>query len=161
VRQRYQFFNPSQTPHAQFLPHPDVMLSAVQLKLNDSRFVSKQELSNPLSDRSSDHHVNFLEFNCVFPAPFWHSSPPFRDGPYWVRYPECGRHAKPVFDGGGLAGLFTAFGIPVPIPSGFAIFWTILPPGTHTLTAVFTPTNPAANQPSTSPPITVTIDQPS
>jgi hypothetical protein len=68
---------------------------------------------------------------------------------------------KPVFDGGGLAELFATLGIPVPGLSGFAITLAILPPGTHPLTAVFTPTNPAAYQPSTSPPTTVTINQPS
>jgi hypothetical protein len=78
----------------------------------------------------------------------------FKDGNTNLGDPEA------VFDGGGLAELFAALGIPVPALSGFAISFTTLPPGPHTLTAVFTPTNPATDQPSTSPPITVTINQP-
>ncbi|MFN2465995.1 MAG: hypothetical protein ABR598_07000 [Candidatus Dormibacteria bacterium] len=66
---------------------------------------------------------------------------------------------KPAFDGGGLAELFATLSIPVPALSSFAISLTVLPPGTHTLTAVFTPTNPTAYQPLTSLPITVTINQ--
>ena len=48
----------------------------------------------------------------------------------------------------------TVLGAPVPVTAGFAFLHTsALTTGTHTLTAVFTPTNPAAFGPSTSPPV--------
>jgi Big-like domain-containing protein len=52
----------------------------------------------------------------------------------------------------------TALGAPVPVAAGFAFFNTsTLTTGTHTLTAVFTPTNPVAFGPSTSPPASLTV----
>ncbi|MGH3697737.1 MAG: Ig-like domain repeat protein [Pseudonocardiaceae bacterium] len=52
----------------------------------------------------------------------------------------------------------TVLGAPVPVTAGFAFLNTsTLTTGTHTLTAVFTPTNPAAFGPSTSPPVPLTV----
>ncbi|MGH3873531.1 MAG: Ig-like domain repeat protein [Pseudonocardiaceae bacterium] len=52
----------------------------------------------------------------------------------------------------------TALGAPVPVTGGFAFLnISTLARGTHTLTAVFTPTNPVASGPSTSPPVTLTV----
>ncbi|MGH3782264.1 MAG: alkaline phosphatase family protein [Pseudonocardiaceae bacterium] len=51
-------------------------------------------------------------------------------------------------------------GAPVPVGAGLAISTTsTLATGTHTLTAVFTPTNPAVFGPSTSPPATLTVNK--
>jgi phospholipase C len=51
-------------------------------------------------------------------------------------------------------------GGPVPVTGGIAISTTTaLGTGTHPLTAVFTPTDPAAFGPSTSPPATVTVSK--
>jgi hypothetical protein len=51
-----------------------------------------------------------------------------------------------------------ALGAPVPVTTtGFALLINSLPEGTHTLTAAFTPTNPAAYAPSTSPPMSLTV----
>lgn len=47
----------------------------------------------------------------------------------------------------------TALGSPLPAAPGFALLITTLPKGTHTLTAAFTPTNPATFAPSTSAPV--------
>ncbi|MEO7196100.1 MAG: Ig-like domain repeat protein [Pseudonocardiaceae bacterium] len=45
----------------------------------------------------------------------------------------------------------TNLGGPVPVTVGIAVGpFTNLPPGPHSITAVFTPTNPTAFQPSTS-----------
>ncbi|MGH3671665.1 MAG: Ig-like domain-containing protein [Pseudonocardiaceae bacterium] len=45
----------------------------------------------------------------------------------------------------------TNLGRPVPVGGGVAIgLFTTLPPGSHSVTAVFTPTNPAKFKPSTS-----------
>ena len=56
----------------------------------------------------------------------------------------------------------TPLGGPQPVkPNGTAQLNTkTLTPGTHTLTAAFTPTNPAAYGPSTSPPVTLTVNPP-
>ncbi|MGH3765886.1 MAG: Ig-like domain repeat protein [Pseudonocardiaceae bacterium] len=52
----------------------------------------------------------------------------------------------------------TPLGAPVPVTAGLAFFNTsALTLGTHTLTAVFTPTNPVAFGPSTSPPVSLTV----
>ncbi|MGH3669877.1 MAG: Ig-like domain-containing protein [Pseudonocardiaceae bacterium] len=51
----------------------------------------------------------------------------------------------------------TKLGAPVPVFSGFALLITPLPKGTHSLTAVFTPTKPAAFAPSTSTPVSLTV----
>ncbi len=52
----------------------------------------------------------------------------------------------------------TTLGAPLPVTAGFAILKTsTLTKGTHTLTAVFTPTNPVAFGPSTSPPVPLTV----
>jgi hypothetical protein len=53
----------------------------------------------------------------------------------------------------------TALGAPVPVTAGFAflISPSTLTTGPHSLTAVFTPTNPVAFGPSTSPPVTLTV----
>jgi hypothetical protein len=49
-------------------------------------------------------------------------------------------------------------GGPVPVAAGFAFGgFFVLPRGTHSLTAVFTPTDPAAVQPSTSNTVTVAL----
>lgn len=51
-----------------------------------------------------------------------------------------------------------SLGRPAPVAAGFAFGgFFVLPPGTHSLTAVFTPANPAAAQPSTSNAVTVTF----
>ncbi len=53
----------------------------------------------------------------------------------------------------------TALGAPVPVVGGRAFsITTTLATGMHTLTAVFTPANPALFSPSTSPPVTLTVD---
>ncbi|MBV8541025.1 MAG: PD40 domain-containing protein [Pseudonocardiales bacterium] len=52
----------------------------------------------------------------------------------------------------------TALGGPLQTAAGLSLFITTLPPGTHTLTAVFTPTNPAAFAPSTSAPVSLTVN---
>lgn len=53
----------------------------------------------------------------------------------------------------------TALGASVPVVGGRAFLITrTLATGTHTLTAVFTPANPAVFGPSTSPPVTLTVD---
>jgi len=52
----------------------------------------------------------------------------------------------------------TNLGAPVPVAGGVAVGpLTALSPGTHSITAVFTPTNPAKFQPSTSNIVTVTF----
>jgi phosphate transport system substrate-binding protein len=51
----------------------------------------------------------------------------------------------------------TAVDPPVPVAGGFALSITTLPEGTHSLTAVFTPTDPAALAPSTSPSVSLTV----
>ncbi|MGH3822781.1 MAG: Ig-like domain repeat protein [Pseudonocardiaceae bacterium] len=52
----------------------------------------------------------------------------------------------------------TTLGAPVPVAAGFAFLKTsTLTKGTHTLTAVFTPTNPVAFGPSTSPPVPLAV----
>ncbi|MGH3778215.1 MAG: Ig-like domain repeat protein [Pseudonocardiaceae bacterium] len=52
----------------------------------------------------------------------------------------------------------TALGAPVPVTAGFAVLRTsALTKGTHTLTAVFSPTNPVAFGPSTSPPVPLAV----
>ena len=52
----------------------------------------------------------------------------------------------------------TTLGTPVPLIGGFAFLNTsTLTKGTHSLTAVFTPTNPVAFSPSTSPPVPLTV----
>jgi Big-like domain-containing protein len=52
----------------------------------------------------------------------------------------------------------TALGAPVPVAAGFAVLNTAtLTLGTHTLTAVFIPTNTVAFGPSTSPPVRLTV----
>lgn len=52
----------------------------------------------------------------------------------------------------------TTLGAPVPVTGGVAFLSTSrLTTGTHTLTAVFTPTNPVAFNPSTSPPVPLTV----
>jgi Bacterial Ig-like domain (group 3) len=48
-------------------------------------------------------------------------------------------------------------GTPVKVIFGFALQVTKLAAGSHTLTAVFTPADPKAFQPSTSNPVTVAI----
>ncbi len=52
----------------------------------------------------------------------------------------------------------TALGAPVPVTGGFALLSTSLPRGTHSLTAVFTPTDPAAFAPATSSPVSLTVN---
>jgi phosphate ABC transporter phosphate-binding protein len=52
----------------------------------------------------------------------------------------------------------TALGAPVPVTTGFALLIDSLPEGTHTLTAVFTPTDPATHAPSTSSPVPLTVN---
>ena len=52
----------------------------------------------------------------------------------------------------------TTLGTPVPISGGFALTITTLPKGTHSLSAVFTPTDPAAFAPSTSTPVPLTVN---
>ncbi|PZS29866.1 MAG: hypothetical protein DLM61_12055 [Pseudonocardiales bacterium] len=52
----------------------------------------------------------------------------------------------------------TALGAPVPVFGGFAWSVTPLPAGIHSLTAVFTPTDAAAFDPSTSQPTPVTVN---
>ncbi|MGH3549136.1 MAG: Ig-like domain repeat protein [Pseudonocardiaceae bacterium] len=52
----------------------------------------------------------------------------------------------------------TAIGPPVPVFGGFALLIDPLPKGTHMLTAVFTPTNPAAFKPSTSKTVSLTVN---
>jgi hypothetical protein len=53
----------------------------------------------------------------------------------------------------------TALGAPVPVTGGTAFANTsTLSKGTHSLTAVFTPTNPTAFGPSTSPPVSLTVN---
>jgi hypothetical protein len=50
----------------------------------------------------------------------------------------------------------TNLGVPVPVTGGVAVGpLTSLPPGTYSITAVFTPTNPANFRPSTSNAVTV------
>lgn len=51
----------------------------------------------------------------------------------------------------------TTLGAPVPVFSGFALLITTLPKGTHSLAAVFIPTNPAAFASSTSTPVSLTV----
>lgn len=51
----------------------------------------------------------------------------------------------------------TALGTPVPVTAGFAITIVTLPKGNHSLTAVFTPTDPAAYAQSTSSPVPLTV----
>jgi len=51
----------------------------------------------------------------------------------------------------------TVLGAPVSVTAGFALLTTSLPRGTHSLTAVFTPTNPADVAPSTSSPVSLTV----
>ncbi len=51
----------------------------------------------------------------------------------------------------------TTLGTPVPVTSGFALLTTTLPTGTHSLTAVFTPTEPTAYAPSISAPVPLTV----
>jgi hypothetical protein len=49
----------------------------------------------------------------------------------------------------------TKLGGPVPVSGGVAVGpFTTLPPGGHSVIAVFTPTNPAKFKPSTSNPVT-------
>jgi hypothetical protein len=52
----------------------------------------------------------------------------------------------------------TPLGGPVPVFAGFALTVTTLPKGTHSLTAVFTPTDPAAFAQSTSSPVPLTVN---
>lgn len=52
----------------------------------------------------------------------------------------------------------TALGVPVPAATGFALLITPLPKGTHSLTAMFTPTDPTAFTPSTSSPMSLTVN---
>ncbi|MGH3886883.1 MAG: Ig-like domain-containing protein [Pseudonocardiaceae bacterium] len=55
----------------------------------------------------------------------------------------------------------TALGAPVPVVLGSAVLITpALTPGTHSLTAVFTPADPAAYAPSTSPAESLTVTEP-
>jgi hypothetical protein len=52
----------------------------------------------------------------------------------------------------------TALGAPVPVRGGQAfLITTTLTMGTHTISAVFTPTNPTALVPSTSSPVSLTV----
>jgi hypothetical protein len=51
----------------------------------------------------------------------------------------------------------TALGAPVPVTTGFALTITALPTGMHSLTAVFSPANPAAYAQSTSSPVLLTV----
>lgn len=52
----------------------------------------------------------------------------------------------------------TNLGAPVPVFGGVTFGgFTILSPGMHSLTAMFTPTDPAAFDPSTSPPVSLTF----
>jgi Bacterial Ig-like domain (group 3) len=51
----------------------------------------------------------------------------------------------------------TALGVPVPASGDFALLITALPAGPHSLTAVFTPTDLTAFAPSTSPPVSLTV----
>ena len=52
----------------------------------------------------------------------------------------------------------TALGTPVPLVGGTALLVTsTLRKGTHSLTAVFTPTDPMAFSPSSSPPVSLTV----
>ncbi len=53
----------------------------------------------------------------------------------------------------------TPLAAPVPVTPGFALLINSLPEGTHSLTAVFTPTSPAAHGPSMSPPLSLTVSQ--
>ena len=54
----------------------------------------------------------------------------------------------------------TPLGAPVPVLAGVAFLITsALTTGTHTLTAVFTPTNQTAFGPSTSPPVPLTVQR--
>ncbi|MGH3765476.1 MAG: Ig-like domain-containing protein [Pseudonocardiaceae bacterium] len=52
----------------------------------------------------------------------------------------------------------TALGPAVPVTLGTALRITTLTTGAHSLTARFTPSNPAAYSPSTSPPISLTVN---
>jgi hypothetical protein len=52
----------------------------------------------------------------------------------------------------------TALGAPVPVFGGFALSITTLPKGTHSLSAVFTPTDPAAFARSASAPVPLTVN---
>lgn len=47
---------------------------------------------------------------------------------------------------------------PVPVFGGFALTITTLSKGTHSLSAVFTPTDPAAFAPSSAAPVLLTVD---
>jgi hypothetical protein len=51
----------------------------------------------------------------------------------------------------------TPLGAPVPVTSGFALFIDTLPTGPHSLTAAFSPTDPAAFTSSTSAPVALTV----
>jgi hypothetical protein len=51
-----------------------------------------------------------------------------------------------------------ALGVPVPVAAGFAFRSTsTMTKGTHTLSAVFIPTNPTMFGPSTSPPVSLMV----
>jgi len=52
----------------------------------------------------------------------------------------------------------TPMGAPVPVTAGFALTITTLPTGTHSLTAVFIPTNPATYAQSTSSQVPLTVN---
>jgi hypothetical protein len=52
----------------------------------------------------------------------------------------------------------SALGAPVPAFGRFAFLIKTLPPGVHSLTAVFTPTVAAAYVPSTSPAVSLTMN---
>lgn len=51
----------------------------------------------------------------------------------------------------------TALGAPAPVTAGFALLITTLQKGTHSLSAVFTPANPAVFAPSTSSLLSLTV----
>ncbi|MGH3773256.1 MAG: Ig-like domain repeat protein [Pseudonocardiaceae bacterium] len=51
----------------------------------------------------------------------------------------------------------TAIDGPVTVTNGTATITTTLPVGTHSLSAVFTPTDPTAFGSSTSPPVSLTV----
>ena len=54
----------------------------------------------------------------------------------------------------------TVLGVPVPVVAGFALTITMLPKGTHSLSAAFTPADSAAFAPSASAPVSLTVQSP-
>ena len=127
------------------LPVGTNALSAVFTPTNPAAFTASTSNTVPYVVYATATHITLT----VAPNPAFHGIPVVLIA---TVTPFTAAGTVQFFDG------TTPLGAPVPVLAGVAFFTTsALTTGTHTLTAVFTPTNPTAFGPSTSPPVPLTV----